>query len=201
MRLEVLSTLFVISASLLSLSGQVSAKEAYVPPPKLAAEVKSNADVSVAGVELAIRCEQKKSEVCALLVTKLTKLTEKRPMSNHRVEVANKSETEVLTGHYTGGAEVGEFQKMTVELRKSKKMDKANVASFKTGNGVALGQSVEDVKAKLGEPTTEKAGKKLTTLTYKNEDVCGGQTYSAKYEFKAGKLEKFAFGCELSTKF
>lgn len=112
-------------------------------------------------------------------------------------QVLNYKGNQLLTMFMIYGSVKCNFQQYLVEYSTSqdtfyKKPFLLNVEQFKTGRGVYLGQTVEQLQSNLGAPTKVKKENGLTILIYEEYD----NLYFANYYFLNNKLIKFRYGFE-----
>ena len=113
------------------------------------------------------------------------------------IQVFNNEGDQLLTMFMFYGSVKCDFQQYLVEYSSSqdtfyKKPFLLNVEQFKTGRGVYLGQTVEQLKSNIGQPTEVKKENGLTLLIYEEYD----NLYFANYYFLNNKLIKFRYGFE-----
>lgn len=157
-----------------------------------------NPDTMISGILLTNR------ESAIKVVGTNAKLEESEDDLPHaRFVSTNGAEELVLFSHY--GADDDEYAEVEVREANSQALALPDlpIEKFKTGQGIELGMSVQDVQSRFGTcfKTRQKTGDELffeyeIANADKDPDLktFGYPVYYAEYQFQRGKLTRFRFG-------
>jgi len=113
------------------------------------------------------------------------------------IQILNNKENQLLTMYMIYGSIKCDFQQYQIEytLKKDNSITmplRLNVEQFKSGRGIHLGLTAQELRIKIGSPTSVRTENELTILIYEEYN----NLYFAKYYFRNNKLVKFRFGFE-----
>ena len=113
------------------------------------------------------------------------------------IQILNNKENQLLTMYMIYGSIKCDFQQYQIEYTFKKDTSntmpfRLNVEQFKSGRGIHLGLTVEELRTKIGTSTSVKNENQLTILIYEEYD----NLYFGKYYFMNNKLVKFRYGFE-----